>query len=158
SKGGNYGWNVREGAHCFNAAHDHSELSSCPTTDSAGHPLIDPVIELKNSANPSGGGLATVIIGGHMYRGQELPGMRGQYIFGIFSQDGSPNAKAYSATPAASGTWNYQAIRFKDYPDNLGQYLKGFGQDQSGEIYLATGDAQGISVNSGRIYKIIGLP
>ena len=158
TKGGNYGWNVREGAHCFNAASDHSELSSCPTSDSAGHPLIDPVIELKNYSNPGGGGLATVIIGGYMYRGQELPGMRGQYIFGIFSQDGSPNAKVYAATPASAGSWNYQDIRFKDYETNLGQYLKGFGQDQSGEVYLATNDAQGISANSGRVYKIVGLP
>ena len=158
TKGGNYGWNVREGAHCFNAASDHTELVSCPIADTANHPLIDPVIELKNHANPSGGGLATVIIGGNVYRGNELPGMRGQYIFGIFSQDGSANAKVYTSTPTASASWTYQAIRFKDFPSNIGQYLKGFGQDQSGEVYLATNDSQGISVHSGRIYKIIGLP
>src|SRR4029079_2871319 len=52
TKGGNYGWNIKEGTHCFNAANEFTELSSCPSVDGFGNPLIDPVIEADNVANP----------------------------------------------------------------------------------------------------------
>lgn len=155
TKGGNYGWNVKEGTACFSTANDLQTLGSCPSTDSAGNPLLDPVIQLANAANPAGG-IATVIVGGNVYRGSALPAIQGQYIFGIFSQDGGANAKIYSATPTASGMWAYNAISLKDFPDNLGQYLKGFGQDQSGEIYVTTSAEQGLAQTSGKLYKLIG--
>ena len=158
TKGGNYGWNVKEGTACFNTDNDLVERSSCPSTDSAGNPLIDPIIQLKNHANPSGGGLATVIVGGNVYRGAALTQLVGQYIFGIFSQDGGANAKIYSATAATSGMWSYSAISLKDFPDNLGQYLKGFGQDQSGEIYLTTSAEQGLAAVTGKVYKLVAAP
>src|SRR5215217_1886527 len=43
-KGGNYGWNVKEGTHCFSTANDLEELGSCPLVDSLGNALIDPVL------------------------------------------------------------------------------------------------------------------
>jgi len=155
TKGGNYGWNVREGTACFSTANDKQPLNSCPTTDSAGNPLIDPTIQLTNAANPSGGGLATVIVGGNVYQGSQLPAMKGQYIFGIFSQDGNANAKVYSATASTNKPWPFTAMSFKDFPDNLGQYIKGFGQDLSGEIYVTTTTQQGPSGNTGKVYKLV---
>jgi glucose/arabinose dehydrogenase len=72
TKGGNYGWNVKEGSHCFSTDNDLQERSSCPSVDSAGKPLTDPVIELVNAANPKGGGVAITIVGGNVYRGDSL--------------------------------------------------------------------------------------
>src|SRR5690349_17725698 len=71
-KGGNYGWNVKEGTHCFSTDNDLEERSACPSEDSAGNPLIDPVIEVKNYANPKAmeGDVKTIaIVGGNVYRG-----------------------------------------------------------------------------------------
>ncbi|MFL5787536.1 MAG: hypothetical protein ACJ748_05755, partial [Flavisolibacter sp.] len=154
-KGGNYGWNVKEGSHCFDTDSDLLERSSCPVTDSAGKPLIDPIIELVNSANPKGGGIALTIIGGYVYRGTAVSSLQGKYIFGTFSQNGQPNAKVYMATNATTGPWPWQELTLKGFQPNLGMYLKGFGQDQSGEVYLATSSQLGISGTTGKIYKLI---
>ena len=156
TKGGNYGWNVKEGTVCFNTDNSLVPRNSCPATDSAGHPLIDPVIQLSNDDNPAGG-VATVIVGGNVYRGTSLSSMQGKYIFGIFSQDGGANAKLYSSTPSASSTWSFDVISLKDFPDNLGQYLKGFGQDLSGEIYITTSAQQGLAGTTGKVYKLVGV-
>ncbi len=155
TKGGNYGWNVKEGSHCFNTDNDTVERASCPSMDSAGKPLIDPIIELVNAANPKGGGLAVVIIGGNVYRGSLLPSYQGRYVFSIFSQDGKPNAKLYVADGSASGAWPYSELKLKSFPTDLGQYVKSIGQDQSGELYVLTTGQQGPAGTSGKVYKMI---
>jgi hypothetical protein len=84
-KGGNYGWNVKEGTHCFNTDNNTIERTNCPSVDSEGRPLIDPVIEVRNFANPLGGGETNVIVGGNVYRGPSIPDLVGKYIFGYFT-------------------------------------------------------------------------
>jgi len=155
TKGGNYGWNVKEGAHCFNTDNDTVLRASCPSMDSAGKPLTDPIIELVNAANPKGGGQAIAIVGGNVYRGSLLPSYQGRYIFSIFSQDGKPNAKLFVADGSASGTWTNNDLKLKSFPTDLGQFVKSIGQDQSGEIYVMTTGQQGPSGTSGKVYKLI---
>ncbi|WP_431215823.1 PQQ-dependent sugar dehydrogenase [Puia sp. P3] len=155
TKGGNYGWNVKEGSHCFDTDSDLLERASCPSVDSAGKPLIDPIIELVNTANPKGGGVAITIVGGNVYRGGLLPSYNGRYIFGIFSQDGKPNAKLYVADGGASGAWSNSVLSLKSYPTDLGQFVKSIGQDQSGEIYVLTSGRAGPQGATGKVYKLI---
>ncbi len=155
TKGGNYGWNVKEGTHCFDTDNDLVERPSCPMTDSAGNPLIDPVIELVNTANPKGGGVGIAIIGGFVYRGTALPGLQGKYIFGMLSADGKATGTVYSADMTTSGTWPNSLLALSGYPNNLGLFLKSFGQDQSGEIYLLTSAQLGPQGTTGQVYKIV---
>ena len=157
TKGGNYGWNVKEGTHCFNTDNDLTERSSCPVADSAGNPLLDPVIELVNSANPKGGGVGIAVIGGYVYRGTALPNLQGKYIFGMLATNNQASGKIFSADPAASGMWSWTALTLSGFTDNLGQYLKGFGQDRHGEIYVLTSANLGPSGNTGKVYKLIGI-
>jgi len=65
-RGGNYGWNVREGAHCFAPA------SGCTTAG-----LTDPVAEYSHS-------LGFSITGGYVYRGGQATEIAGNYVFGDF--------------------------------------------------------------------------
>jgi glucose/arabinose dehydrogenase len=157
TKGGNYGWNVKEGTHCFNASNEFSELSSCPDKDALGNPLIDPVIEAANAANPEGGHFVT-IVGGNVYRGHSIPGLEGKYVFGNFSRSvGVPSGEVYASNGGGeSGLWSYDKLTFKSFPDNLGQYIKGFGQDSDGEIYVLATQKLGPSGNTGKVYKIVG--
>jgi hypothetical protein len=154
TKGGNYGWNVKEGRHCFSTADSSKVLPTCPTIDNMGNPLIDPVIELNNWKNPAGG-KATTVVGGYVYRGHELKGWQGKYIFGTFSQTPTTaNGELFSATPIGS-SWPYEEVSLKSHPDDVGYYLKGFGQDHEGEIYLAVSSVLGPQGNTGKVYKLV---
>jgi len=154
-KGGNYGWNVKEGTHCFNAASDLTELANCPDVDNLGNPLIDPVIELNNAANPRGG-IATTVIGGNVYRGHAIPGFMGKYIFGTFSQSfTTADGELFIAQPGGPGLWPFQEIHLVSHPDDIGYFLKGFGQDNEGEIYLAVSGKLGPSGSTGKVFKLV---
>ena len=156
-KGGNYGWNVKEGTHCFNAAAPSTTLSECPTIDVFGNRLIDPVIEMLNAANPAPGVKTLTVIGGHVYRGKEIPGLKGQYVFGSFSRaSGVAQGEIFVARPAGPGLWPFEELSLKSFPDHLGAFLKGFGQDLNGEIYVATSGILGPSGTTGKVYKLVG--
>lgn len=156
TKGGNYGWNVKEGTHCFSTDSDLLVRPSCPSVDSAGKPLIDPVIELVNTANPQGGGLGIAIIGGVVYRGSALPNLTGKYIFGVLSTTGKADAQIFSSTPGGgSGLWSFAPLALKSFTPNLGTYLKSFGQDQRGEVYLLTSGQEGPQGTTGKVWKMV---
>ena len=65
-RGGNYGWDVREGAHCF------EPMTGCTTAG-----LTDPVAEY-------GRDLGFSITGGHVYRGMQSTIIAGRYVFADF--------------------------------------------------------------------------
>lgn len=155
-KGGNYGWNVKEGTHCFNAADNTMVMPSCPDEDEFGNRLIDPVIELNNWQNPAGG-RATTIIGGNVYRGKDIPGLNGKYIFGTFSQSPSTaDGELFVANPhGGGGLWDFSEIELKSHPEDVGYFLKGFGQDNEGEIYLTVSEMLGPQGTTGRVMKLV---
>jgi glucose/arabinose dehydrogenase len=156
TKGGNYGWNVKEGTACFNAANELTELEDCPSTDIFGNRLIDPVIQAPNKANPEGGHFV-VIVAGNVYRGHSIPGLQGKLIFANFSSEfAPPKGEIYVSNPAGPGQWNYEKLVFKSFdPDNIGHYVKGFGQDLSGEIYVTGSTVLGPAGNTGKVFKIV---
>ena len=154
-KGGNYGWNVKEGNICFDAANNMFPLNTCPDMDVYGTRLSDPNIVINHWLNPAGG-KATTVIGGNVYRGHEIPGLQGKYIFGTFSQTPTtPNGELYMSIPAGNGTWSYQEIMLASNPSDIGYYLKGFGQDMEGEIYLTVTSVLGPSGSTGKVLKLV---
>jgi glucose/arabinose dehydrogenase len=155
TKGGNYGWNVKEGKICFNAANNDTAFASCPTADILGKAFTDPVIIINNTANPIGGRALTVI-GGNVYRGNAIPAYQGKYIFGTFAQTAAaPNAELFIATPAGQSDWSFEEINIVSHANDLGYYLKGFGQDNKGEIYLTLSSNLGPSGATGKIFKLV---
>ncbi|MBD0332643.1 MAG: PQQ-dependent sugar dehydrogenase [Chitinophagaceae bacterium] len=155
TKGGNYGWNVKEGTECFNAANELQELSTCPSVDAFGNPLIDPVIQANNHENPEGGNFV-VIVGGYVYRGNNIPGLQGKYIFGNFSrEEDAPEGEIYVSNPGGSGLWSYAKLPIEGFQGSLENFLKGFGQDLDGEVYVLVSKKLGPSGNTGKVYKLV---
>jgi len=155
TKGGNYGWNVKEGTHCFNAANELTELASCPDVDAFGNKLIDPVMEFENVANPEGGHFV-VVVGGNVYRGNSIPGLEGKYVFANFSTSAAtPAGELYVTNPGGPGLWSSEKLTLKSFGDNVGYYIKGFGQDMSGEIYVLGSKSLGPSGTSGKVFKLV---
>ena len=102
----NYGWNVREGAHCFSPA------SGCATS------FVEPVTEYDH-------GLGASITGGYVYRGAALPELVGWYLFGDFSSGRLFGIPADSATGVAPEVFV-----------ETGLQIVSFAQDVDGEVYL----------------------
>ncbi len=159
-KGGNYGWNVKEGTHCFSAANpgDPDAITNCPDTDPEDDPLIDPVIEFNNQRHPNGG-LGTTIVGGEVYRGSDVPTWVGNYFFGYFtSSHGSADGGlllGIRPEDGDAGLWEILPIEFTNTPNGrLNAYLMGFGQDQNNNIYLLTTGPEGLSGTDGVVYRL----
>lgn len=155
TKGGNYGWNVKEGDHCFSTANPMMTLPSCPTVDNFGNPLIDPVIELNNWRNPAGG-KATTVIGGKVYRAHSIPGWHGAYVFGTFSQTPTtPDGELFIAAWQSSNDWVFYEVSLASSPNDVGYFLKGFGQDSAGEVYLTVSSIGGPTGTTGKVFKLV---
>lgn len=151
--GGNYGWNVKEGTHCFDAENPETEAADCPDTGEFGEPLVDPVIEYANAQND---GIGVVVVGGVVYRGEEVPQLAGEYIFGDYSRVfDQPQGVVMTATPAGAGPWSFEELRFGQDERELNEYLLGFGQDLDGEVYVLTTGSGAPTGSSGKVHKIV---
>jgi len=154
-KGGDFGWNVREGTHCFSAANPTQNVAACPDSDpTTGEILRSPVIEFGNLNNPAGG-LSLTVVGGNVYRGPSVQALQGMYVFGGFGSSFTlPSGRLWAARPQSSGLWTMQELLINGSLP-LGSYVKGFGQDRAGEVYVAVSQAVGPSGTSGRVLKIV---
>jgi glucose/arabinose dehydrogenase len=146
--GGNYGWRIREGTHCFDPADNtRPPPGPCPTNGARGEPLIGPVVELGHD-------MGTAIVGGFVYRGSFLPELRGAYIFGAWSGTGDGGRilvatpppgldldayplEAGHVTPELNRMWTTREVQVAGSPDGqVHAYVRGFGEDEDGEVYV----------------------
>jgi glucose/arabinose dehydrogenase len=104
--GENYGWDEREGAHCFEPA------TGCSTSS------VDPITEYSRSSGQS-------ITGGYVYRGATIPELQGSYVYGDFS---SGRIWAIPAT-SQQGAVGEEIL-------NTTLSIASFAEDNDGEIYV----------------------
>jgi glucose/arabinose dehydrogenase len=104
--GMNYGWDEREGAHCFEPP------SGCSTNN------IDPITEYGHV----GGNIS--VTGGFVYRGAAIPNLQGFYVFGDFGSGriwGVPATSVQGTTP--------------EELDNTTLSISSFAEGADGELY-----------------------
>jgi len=157
TKGGNYGWNIKEGTHCFDPNNNTTSPSTCPNTSVRGEPLIDPIIEFANAKQP--GGLAFVVIGGNVYRGSEMPELNGAYIFGGATRNlMAPDGSIFIATPPSAGGQMWQMSELNITTSGNGRInhiVRSFGQDDQKELYVLASEILGPTGNTGKVFKIV---
>ncbi len=144
AKGGDYGWNLKEGTFRFDPATGSvsDDLSGLPAN------LIDPVAQYDHDEGIS-------VIGGFIYRGSAIPELFGKYVFGDFSRSFSaPGGRLFYAD-LDIGLVRELVIGVDDRPLDL--YVKGFGQDLDGEIYLLASSNLGPYGTGGKVLKIVDL-
>lgn len=142
--GGNYGWALREGANCFDPFNPKSPPPSC---DSNG--LIDPIAEYTQAD----GGLSVII--GHVYRGSNNPSLSGLLLFGDFSRTFVPaDGSLYFLDEPAPNQHVINEFRLAPFDHRLGLYLKGFGEDANGEVYVLTSQALAPFGTTGAVHRM----
>ncbi len=142
--GGNYGWNLKEGTFRFDPAEGtvSDDLTGLPTG------LIDPVAQYDHDD-----GITT--IGGFIYRGSAIPELWGKYVFGDFSSDFFLADGRLLYADLGTGLIREFTIGIDDR--DLGLYVKAFGQDADGELYLLAGTNLGPFGTGGMVLKIVDL-
>jgi glucose/arabinose dehydrogenase len=113
-RGGNYGWNIREGAHCYGE-------SPCRTEG-----LIDPVVEY-------GHGQGCSVTGGYVYRGERIPDLRGTYVYGDYC-----SGRIWGAPSEEPGNGTARLLLETDLS------IASFGEGLDGELYVIDHDDGGI--------------
>ena len=137
-RGGNYGWNVREGTACYGA-------EECPTVTADGERLRPPVIEYGHGdADVSG----IAVIGGYVYQGTALPDLRGAYVFGDWQAQG----RLFVAEEVAEGRWPTGTLPITS--GDPGPMLLTIGEDTDGELLLGTTRKSGVSGSTGAIHRV----
>lgn len=170
-KGGNYGWNIREGTHCFDPGDASDPPDECPNETPDGQPLLDPIIEYPQEDNDTQ--LGSAVIGGHVYRGGAVDGIEGAYVFGDWSADphGDPLGKLYMARPPREDEevhgyfedrdlwpiWSLGVEGEGDIGDDseLNRYVISLGSDLDGAVYVLTGRTPAIEGDTGEIHRIV---
>jgi glucose/arabinose dehydrogenase len=145
-KGGNYGWVIREGFHCFDPLNPTTPPVSCATTGATGEPLLDPVLEYDH-------GVGLSMIGGFVYRGSAMPGLQGHYVFGDFSMTFAPDGQLFFTPVTGPGAFERQDILVGPSGDPFAHFVKGFGEDEEGELYVLASTALGPTGNTGVAFK-----
>lgn len=112
-KGGNYGWNIMEGKHCYEPKKDCKERG-----------LKLPIWEYPRSEGVS-------ITGGYVYRGPSLPGLTGKYIYADY---GSGKIWALDATNLS----NPANTLLTESDLNISS----FGVDPKNELYICAFDGK----------------
>jgi glucose/arabinose dehydrogenase len=116
--GGNYGWNIYEGFHCYTGA-PSCQTQPCDTTG-----LEMPIWEYSHS-------LGSSVTGGYVYRGPSVPELKGKYIYGDFG-----SGRIWSMEYDGINPPNNALL----IDTNLG--IASFGIDQNQELYICSFDGK----------------
>lgn len=108
-KGGNYGWRVMEGFHCFNLPEPCGKEN-----------FTSPVLEYDHQ-----GGRCS-IIGGYVYRGRAIPALVGTYLYGDFCSGEMLLVRTNQGGQVSGEPWVLKT----------NASISSFGEDENGEIYL----------------------
>jgi len=142
--GGNYGWNIKEGSFWFDSVTDN--IGSVVTDPVRPVPpdLIDPIAEYDHDEG-------SVVVGGYVYRGTQIPALEGRYVFGDWGSFRAPSARLFMLDP----NFVIEELRIGLADRPTGFWLRGFGQDANGELYVFGSTVLGPNGDTGQMFKLV---
>jgi hypothetical protein len=154
TKGGNYGWFIREGFECFFPQSVKNPPTTCAKVGADGEPLIDPILAYKSfrkfPRDPEAKGIS--ITGGYVYGGKAVPSLAGKYVFADWSRNwAKADGVIYAASKGADGKWTMETV---GTAAPLNAYITAFGEDDEGELYLLTNTSNALRGNGGKVWKL----
>ncbi|HEU5310343.1 MAG TPA: PQQ-dependent sugar dehydrogenase, partial [Candidatus Eisenbacteria bacterium] len=133
--GANYGWRCFEGSHEYLA----SSTNPCASCSDPSCPMIDPAHEYVDTAGRCS------ITGGYVYRGNDIPDLRGTYFFADYC-----TGEIWSGKFLDGVLTEVQNRTAELEPAGLSiDNVSSFGEDARGELYVC--DSQG------EVYKIVAF-
>jgi glucose/arabinose dehydrogenase/plastocyanin len=145
AKGGNYGWAIKEGSFYFDpAGTNNGFVTSAPVRD-VPPGLVDPIAEYDHDEGKA-------IIGGYVYRGSEIPALTGKYVTADWGDFLKPSGRLFYLE---GGKLKEFTLGLDDR--QLGLWIKGFGQDTKGELYVFASTNLGPSGTSGKMLKLTAV-
>jgi len=147
AKGGNYGWRLKEGSFFFDPNGEDDGFVTTEPVEPLPPDLIDPVAEYDHDEG-------TVVVSGFVYRGSTIPELQGRFVTGDFGQFQGPTGRLFYIDD--QNQFKEFTIGETDRP--LGVWLKGFGQDLNGEVYVCGSTDIGPFGSSGQVLKLVPLP
>ena len=134
--GENYGWRLREG--------------EIQTPGSVGGPRppgnVDPMFAYDRS-------VGRTVIGGYVYRGRQIPALRGVYVFADYlgAQGGNNRGRIFTVDYHGTAATNFQDMTAQLFPGGGAFTLlnpSSFGEDANGELYIT-------DISNGSVYRIV---
>ena len=94
------------------------------------------------------------MIGGFFYRGAAYPALNGKYVYGLMSVSHiKPDGLLCYIEEAEPGHWNRHEFTFPGGA-RFGRFLRGFGQDEQGELYVLSSLRLGPTGKTGDIRRL----
>jgi glucose/arabinose dehydrogenase len=159
TKGGNYGWAVKEGDFLFDRT--TGTIGAPPGNRSPGSPagLIDPIKgTLGTLEYDHGDGIS--ITGGFVYRGTAIPELVGKYVFGDLALRNAPprvDGRLFYADLQTGIINEFNLPQFANGVLPNGLTVHGFGEDANGEIYAMVTNTPP-NGTGGIVYKLSAVP
>ncbi|RJP36831.1 MAG: hypothetical protein C4547_06690 [Phycisphaerales bacterium] len=133
SRGGeNYGWPCLEGTFC----HERPYCKPCDAET-----FTRPIFEYARDIP----GCTAAVIGGYVYRGAEIPALRGTYFFG----DLCGRVWSFRYDGRALSEFAERTEELQPFPQGTLERVYSFGEDAQGELYLCD--------RGGQILKIVAV-
>ncbi|MFG2104593.1 PQQ-dependent sugar dehydrogenase [Micromonospora echinaurantiaca] len=165
--GDNFGWSEREGAYVFDktATNPCDKLLPLPADD-ASYGYTYPVAAYDHDPAPGWNCTSDVgvaVAGGFVYRGRELPALRGKYVFGdlvdgrVLYTEANKMRRGADLAPihrlalfdAAGNPVRMQDLSGPGAPGDPNRVDLRFGTDAAGELYI-------LAKANGKVWKVTG--
>jgi glucose/arabinose dehydrogenase/plastocyanin len=144
TKGGNYGWNIKEGTFYFDSATGNPVTAPARPVPPD---LIDPIAIYDHDD-----GLA--VICGYVYHGAAIAALQNRFAFGDWGSFNAPSGRLFYL----DATNGVNELRIGVEDRSLGLWLRGYGEGPDGELYIFCSRQLGPTGNTGRMLKLVPVP